>query len=170
MSTFKEITPLEWDDNAFQKIGSEWMLITVGNEQKQNMMTASWGGIGVLWNKNVTFAFVRPSRYSYGFMEENDSYALCFFGKDYRDALNFCGTKSGRDVDKIKETGLTVAFSNGVPYFEEAKVVVICKKQYVQDMDPKGFLNEAILPACYANGDFHRVYVGEIEKILIKEC
>ncbi|MDJ0305717.1 MULTISPECIES: flavin reductase family protein [Dehalobacter] len=159
---FKLVEPEQLTDNSFKLVGKDWMLITAGNIEKYNMMTASWGGFGVLWNKKVCFCFVRPSRYTYQFMEENDTFTLSFFEEDYRKALSFCGANSGRDVDKAAATGITpVESMSGSVYFEEARLVLECKKLYYQDLDPSHFLDPAI-ESNYKQNDYHRVYVGEI--------
>ncbi|AFV01862.1 hypothetical protein UNSWDHB_2015 [Dehalobacter sp. UNSWDHB] len=159
---FKLVEPEQLTDNSFKLVGKDWMLITAGNMEKYNTMTASWGGFGVLWNKKVCFCFVRPSRYTYQFMEENDTFTLSFFEEDYRKALSFCGSNSGRDVDKTAATGITPAESmSGSVYFEEARLVMECKKLYYQDLDPSHFLDSAI-ESNYKQNDYHRVYVGEI--------
>lgn len=165
MPKFVELDPLELQDNMFRRIGREWMLITAGKPEKFNTMTASWGGVGVLWNTNVTFSFVRPSRYTYGFMEKEKYYTLSFFGADCRRALQFCGSKSGRDVDKVAETGLTPVFDAPAPYFAEAELVLVCRKLYTQDLDTDRLLDPALM-ANYKDGDVHRMYVGEITKVL----
>ena len=165
---FKEISPNSLNENFFKLIGEKWMLITAGNEENLNMMTASWGGVGVLWNKNVTFSFIRPNRYTFEFTEQNDYYTLSFYDDTFKSELSFCGTNSGRDVDKIEKTGFTPAFDEAAPYFEEAKLVLVCKKIYTQYLAPELFLDPTI-EQNYPMKDYHKMYVGEIEKVLIKE-
>lgn len=140
---------------------NSWSLITAGNENGYNTMTASWGGLGELWNKEVCFIFVRPQRYTYEFIEKNDYFTVSFFGEEYKKALAFCGRNSGRDYDKAKETGLTPMFVDGTTSFEQARLVFVCKKIAYQDMDPKGFVDSEIAKN-YNGDDYHRVYVGEI--------
>lgn len=155
------------DENVFKLIGSDWMLITAGTEGSFNTMTASWGGLGVLWNRPVSYIFVRPQRYTYEFLERNDSYSLSFFDEKYRKALSLCGSKSGRDIDKVKESGLTPEVSeNGIVHFSEAKLAVECRKLYYQDIDPSRFLDKSI-NGLYDN-DYHRMYIGEITSIIKK--
>ena len=159
---FKKIDIKNTALNPFTKIGKEWMLITAGKEEDFNTMTASWGGLGVLWNKDVAFTFIRPCRYTFEFTEREDCFSLCFFPEEYRKALTFCGRNSGRDCDKIKETGLTPVFIDGVPCFEEASLVLICKKMYAQDMSEKSALSPEVRTH-YAEGEpYHTFYVGEI--------
>ena len=165
MNKFIEIDPLELDGNVFRMIGRDWMLVTAGGERRCNTMTASWGGLGVLWNAPVAFSFVRPSRYTYEFLEKEKYYTLSFFDSGYRRALQLCGSKSGRDVDKIKEAELTPVFDAQAPYFSEARLSLVCRKLYYQDMEPTNFLDPT-LQNHYKDGDYHRVYVGEIVKVL----
>src|SRR5574344_709569 len=102
----EKINVKELNDNIFDTIGKEWMLVCAGNKEKFNMMTASWGCLGWLWNKPVAVVFIRPERYTYGFVEDNARVTLSFFGQECRKALQICGTKSGRDCDKVAEAGL----------------------------------------------------------------
>ena len=162
-----EISPNALSKTPFEMIGKDWMLLTAGNSDKYNTMTASWGGLGVLWNKNVVFAFVRPQRFTFDFMNDSEYFSCSFFDESYRQALAYCGKYSGRDVDKAKECNLTPEFSEDAPYFEEANTVIICKKLYVQQMNEASVIDESI-KANY-NGDvYHHVFVGEIVKVLKK--
>ncbi|KAA0258168.1 flavin reductase family protein [Deferribacter autotrophicus] len=163
---FKEILLKELKLNPFYEIGEKWMLVTPSAE-RINPMTASWGGMGVLWHKNVVFVFMRPTRFTYKLMEENDYFTLTFFDEEYKDILTYCGTKSGFDVDKIKETGLTKVESDGFIYFEEADLVYCCKKIYFDDIKSANFLDKEI-DTYYPKKDYHRMYVGEIVKVLKK--
>jgi flavin reductase (DIM6/NTAB) family NADH-FMN oxidoreductase RutF len=158
-----KIDPKTIQDNVFSTIGSDWLLITAGTKERCNTMTASWGGLGVLWGRNVATVYIRPQRYTYEFVEQSDCFTISVFDESWRDALNLCGTKSGRDVDKIKECGFTVVEGEGgAPYFEQARLVLVCRKLYWQDMDPDHFLDPEIDSRFYAQKDYHRVYVGEI--------
>lgn len=169
MSVFKEIKPTEISENALKLIGEDWALVTSGCEEKFNTMTISWGGAGIMWGKPVAFTFIRPQRYTFEFMENNDYYTMSFFDEEYRDALKFCGSKSGRDYDKVKETGLTPKFTeNGVPYFEEAKLVLVCKKLYAQDLNKESIIDNESVDKWY-NNDFHKMYISEIVKVLSKD-
>ncbi len=165
MTRFMEIDPHELTDNVFRLIGQDWMLVTAGKREAFNTMTASWGGLGVLWNSPVSMIFVRPSRYTYEFIEREREYTLSFFGPEEKRALQICGSKSGRDIDKVKETGLTPLFDQPAPYFEQARLVLVCRKLYTHDLDPAAFLDPAMMGS-YKNGDYHRMYVGEIVKAL----
>ena len=168
MSNFKTIAPTEITDNIFRLIGKDWALVTAGSSESFNTMTVSWGGAGIMWNKPVTFTFIRPQRYTFGFLEKNGLFSMSFFDEDFRRALQICGTKSGRDTDKVKETGLTPAFTEeGVPYFEEARLVLVCKKLYAQDLNEDSIIVDAV-KGNYNGDDYHRMYVSEIVSVLKK--
>lgn len=158
---FREMPLEELVLNPFKKIGNEWMLITAGDKDKFNMMTASWGGMGVLWHKEVCFIFVKPTRYTFQFIEKKDFFSLTFFSSKYRTALMTCGSVSGRDTEKAKASGLTPLFDREAPYFSEASLVFICRKIAYADMEPGGFLDASIHDN-YDGKDYHRLYVGEI--------
>lgn len=167
MNDYVEISPYELD-NALKLIGKDWMLITVQDGEGANAMTASWGCMGVLWNKPVAVCFIRPQRYTYGLAENEDRMSLAFFGEGYRDALSLCGSKSGRDCDKLSLAGLTVSDVYGVPVIDQASTVIIGKKLYADDLKEDNFIEKAMLDN-YKNKDFHRIYVLEIQKVLIKK-
>jgi len=159
---WKEISPLEIG-NAMERIGKDWMLIVAKDEKNgANAMTASWGCMGVLWNKNIAVCFIRPQRYTYGLVEKTDRLSLAFPNASYRSAMTVCGRKSGRDCDKLKEAGLTTEELDGVPVIREAELNLICRKLYVDDLKESCFLDRELL-SHYEN-DYHRVYVCEIER------
>ncbi|MDD5952705.1 MAG: flavin reductase [Oscillospiraceae bacterium] len=166
---WETIAPSELTFNPFTLIGSEWMLVTAGNETKHNTLTASWGGLGVLWKKDVSFVFIRPQRYTMEFMAREDYYSLCFFDKSHRSILAYCGAHSGRDVDKDKQTGLTPIFDEAAPYYAQARLVMICKKMACQQLDPKCFIDPTIDGDIYPTKDYHNLFVGSIEKVLIRK-
>lgn len=164
----REISPYELTDNMFKTIGKDWVLVTAGSAEKYNTMTASWGSVGIMWNKPVAFTFIRPQRYTYEFIEKGEYYTLSVYGEEYRNALKICGTKSGRDIDKAKETGLTPVFDEKAPYFSEARLVLVCRKLYAQDLNEESILEES-LKANYNGNDYHKMYVSEIVKVLVNE-
>lgn len=163
--TFQEINIRELP-SPVKLISDDWTLVTAGQEGNYNTMTASWGTLGKLWQKDVAIVFVRPQRHTFGFMESNDYYTLSFFGGAFKKELAICGSKSGRDIDKAKETGLTPVFDGEVTYFEQAERVLVCRKMAFQDLNPNGFLDPAIFDLY--EGDYHRMYVGEVVKVLQK--
>ena len=168
MNNFAEIAAENIELKPFSLINNSWMLITAGCDAGFNTMTASWGGLGTLWNKSVAICVIRPTRYTFEFVESNDLFTLCFFDEQYRDALNLCGTKSGRDIDKVAQTGLTPIFEDGTTYFAQASMVFFCRKLYAQNITPDCFVEKA-LDSLYAKKDYHKMYVGEIVKVLVKK-
>lgn len=166
---FKEIAVEELKFNPFTKIGKEWMLVTAGNEEGHNTMTASWGGVGVMWGKNVVSVYIRPQRYTKEFVDANDTFTLSFYDETYKKALSICGSKSGRDCDKEKEAGLTPYYVDGTTAFEEADMILVCRKQYHQDMAPEHFDVKENDEKWYPDHDYHTMYMAEIVKVLVKE-
>lgn len=164
----REISPFELNENFFKAIGKDWTLVTAGDKNKYNTMTASWGSVGIMWNKPVAFTFIRPQRYTYEFMENSDYYTLSVYGEEYRSALTLCGTRSGRDIDKAKETGLTPVFDEKAPYFAQAKMVLVCRKMYAQNLNEDSVIDESI-KSNYADNDYHKMYVSEIVKVLVND-
>jgi flavin reductase (DIM6/NTAB) family NADH-FMN oxidoreductase RutF len=140
MDNYKEIKPEQLDKNIFQLINDGWMLITAKKDDKINTMTASWGGFGIMWNKKVAYTVMRPQRYTKEFVDGSDRFTLCFFDKEYKKTLSYLGSVSGRNDDKISKSNLTVNLVNDVPYFEEADMVIVCRKLYTQDMKPESFI------------------------------
>lgn len=167
--SFKEIKVTELEFNPFTKISKQWMLITAGNEEKANTMTASWGSVGFIWNKNAITMYIRPQRYTKEFVDANDTLTVSFLPEQYREALNLCGKVSGRDEDKITKAGLTLAYEEGTPYFEEAELVFVCKKMYVQEMKPECLEDSTFDGTYYPNKDYHYLYIAEIQKVLKKQ-
>ena len=167
--SFKEIKPEELNFNPFTRIGSDWMLLTAGTEDKFNTMTASWGGAGVFWGKPAVTCYIRPQRYTKEFVDNSDYFTLCFFDESYRKALNLCGSTSGRDVDKIKECGFTVqAGAGNAPYFAEAELVLVCRKLYRGTLTEDQFVDPAVAEKNYPEKDFHDFYIGEVVSVLEK--
>lgn len=164
---FKEKSAAELNENPFELIGKEWMLVTAGKPDDFNTMTASWGGLGVMWNRYIAFCMIRPTRYTYEFINRSPRFTLSFFNEEYREALNFCGTHSGRDFDKVDETGLTPVHEGGAVWFREARLVLVCKKLYTGDIDPSRFLDPRV-EDFYPERDYHRIYFGEIERCLVR--
>ncbi len=161
----KEITAKQIGGNIIDLIDNEWMLISAGDESGFNMMTASWGGMGEMWNKDVAVCVIRPQRYTYEFMEKTDKFTLSFYGGD-KTIHAVCGRKSGKDIDKAAATGLIPQFIDGTVTFEQARMTIVCRKLYCQRIDPECFVDKSLL-SNYTD-DYHYVYVGEIEKVYVK--
>lgn len=170
--SFKQISPEELNQNPFVAIGSEWMLIAAEKGGKTNAMTASWGGVGIMWGKPAAFVFIRQTRYTKEFVDAGDHFTLNFFGGKFKKELGYFGRVSGRDEDKIAKTGMNVSTVENVPVFDDATTVLVCRKMFTQKLDEAGFIDRKVLEQNYEIGssDFmYSIYIAEIEKILVKE-
>lgn len=166
---FKEITTRELQGNPFQMIGSDWLLVTAGNKEKANTMTVSWGGLGVMWGKDVAFIVIRPQRYTKEFIDTCDTLSLSILPDGYRKTYSYLGTVSGREEDKIAKSGLTLTFEQDTPCFAEASTVLICKKLFAHPYAPEAFLDDSIDGKWYPDKDYHTMYICEIQKVLIRD-
>jgi flavin reductase (DIM6/NTAB) family NADH-FMN oxidoreductase RutF len=159
------ILPQNFSANIFPLFDKGWFLLSAGNfsEGKFNCMTISWGWMGIIWEKPVVQVLVRPTRYTFSFMESNPDFTICAFPNQYRKALSLLGAKSGRDGDKIKESGLTPCRSSMVttPSYIEANLVIECRKIYSDMIKPEGFIDGSI-NSQYPFADYHKMYYGEI--------
>lgn len=166
----KIMTPFELTDNFFKALCDEWMLVTaVDNDGKVNTMTASWGGFGYMWARPVALCVIRPQRYTNEFAKKADTVTLSFLEDGNRDALKLCGTVSGRDRDKISESGLEIIKEDDYAYFEQSRLTIVGKKIYVDRFKEECFLDKSIINEKYPNRDYHDVYVLEIEKVIVKD-
>lgn len=166
MNQFHKISPESFNKDPFTMIGKDWMLISAHKDGVVNTMTASWGGMGILWNKKVVFAFIRPQRYTKEFVDANDTFTLSFYNESYRQALAYFGRVSGKDEDKIAKMNFHPIIDGQAAYFEESKIVVVCRKLYAQYMQPECFIDKELMQKDYPNEDYHMVYVGEIIDVL----
>jgi len=165
---FHQLPVEKLTNNPFQMIGKDWFLITAGTSEKYNTMTAAWGHFGVLWNRNTAVVYVRPTRFTHQFLIENSVFTLSFFNEKYREILNYCGSVSGRDSDKVKGTNLHDVFDkNGAIYFEESEIVFTCKKIYTDIIKAENLQDENINKH-YPLKDYHHLFIGEIIDCLIK--
>lgn len=165
---FKQISAEQIPGNIFRLLSQDWMLITAGNADRFNTMTASWGGLGHLYNKPVAFCFINPARYTYWFMEKEETYTLSFYTEAYRDALKYCGSHSGKDTDKIKGSGLTpIITPNGSPAFSEAWLIIECRKLVSQSFIPEALHDEALRDQ-WTGKSMHKMYIGEILNVWVK--
>jgi len=162
----KEIKIDEFKENPFTMIGKDWMLITAEKDGKTNTMTASWGGVGVIWGKNAATVYIRNSRYTKEFVDNGDHFSLCIMPEKYRNELAYCGKISGRDEDKIAKCGFTVEHDSETPYLKEARMVLVCKKLFAQEMKPESFTESGLVDQFYGDKNWHVMYIAEIEKIL----
>lgn len=165
MEGFREVDVTCVDDNFIRTIGAEWMLITAGDRRRCNTMTASWGMVGEMWGLHAAMVVIRPQRYTFGFTEREERMTLSFFDAEWRKALAYCGSHSGRDGEKIARAGLSVAFTDvGTPAIAEARLVLECRKLYVDRMRADRFVDRGLVDKWYEAADFHQVYIVEIER------
>lgn len=172
--SFKEIPVEQLQMNPMTLIAREWMLVTAGNETRgYNTMTASWGHLGAIWGHShgypTSVIYVRPQRYTKEFVDREELYTLSFFSEDYKKALGYLGSHSGRDEDKVAKAGLTPVFEEDCTYFGEAKLVLVCRKLYCGTLQEECFFNPETVEENYPNRDFHDFYIGEIVKVLVRE-
>ena len=190
----QEISYKDLKFNPFNLIGGEWMLITAGDERLRvgdgnrealatdrdartsgmhscNTMTASWGHLGCLWGNNDPSAvvYIRESRFTKEFVDAEPYFTLCVMDKSFKKQMAYLGSTSGRDEDKIAKAGLTPVYADNTVYFQEAKLVLICKKVYAAEIQPSGIIYQETIDQSYPQGDFHTMYVGKIEKILVRD-
>jgi flavin reductase (DIM6/NTAB) family NADH-FMN oxidoreductase RutF len=167
---FNTLKPDDLNENFFHLIKEDWMLITAGNLEGFNTMTASWGGIGILWNMPIAICFIRPHRFTFEFAEKYNGFTLSFFDYRYREMLDFCGTHSGRDINKVKQVGLkAIETPAGGIAFEQARLVLECKKIYSDFLKPENFLVQHLVSKNYPGKDFHKFYIGEILGCFVKK-
>ena len=151
--------------NTFKIFDREWALLTAGTKEKFNTMTISWGGLGTLLGKPVATVYVKPIRYTHQFLEENEYFTVSFYPEQYKPALGLLGSKSGRDIDKVSAAGLTPIFSEKGVTFQEAKMTLLCKKIYRQEMDTR-YMPENVIKTFYETEAPHTVFIGEVVEML----
>lgn len=145
------------------------MQIAAGNGEKVNTMTASWGGMGVIWDEDVVYIFVRQTRYMKELIDGSDYFSLSFFDEEYRKKLAYLGKVSGRDEDKINKAELTVKHENDIPYFEESDTVILCEKLSRYFISPEVILKKELLDKWYSDENYHDMYVGKIIDVIKKK-
>ena len=176
---FKRIDAKEIQGNFIEMVADQWALFTAGDKESYNTMTIAWGSLGNIWSKPTTTCYIHPDRYTFEFIEKGDYYTICFFDEEYRQALQFCGSKSGRDYkekNKAEEAGLTPAYTeNGAVYFKEAYLVLECKKLYSDQFEADGFATEVVTEnsagekSVYNDREtYHKFYIGEIVNCLMR--
>lgn len=160
------------DGSVFSRIGDDWMLISAAdpNGGAPNTMTASWGCMGILWNKPVIIGFIRPQRFTFPFACADARLTFSFLPEEHRAALRYCGSHSGREGDKFAAAGLTPLFADGddpAPFPAEASLVVVGRKIYEDDLKEDCFLDPSIFTH-YRGKDYHRFFICEIEEVLVR--
>jgi flavin reductase (DIM6/NTAB) family NADH-FMN oxidoreductase RutF len=166
--TFKKVSITDITLSPFDEIGNHWILLSATKNGVTNTMTASWGGLGVLWGKNVATVYIRPQRYTKEFVDQADYFTVTFFDS-YKKELGVLGTKSGRDGDKIGEVGFNLVDIANQPTFIQGKMTMICKKLYADVFKPECFIDTTIPTSVYPDNDYHTMYVGEIIEVYKNE-
>ena len=168
---FQEVSTRDLSFKVFETIANVWGVVTMQDEGKVNAMTVNWFQMGHLWRDDVVTVYIRPQRHSYPLMNARDTFSVCIFepNDEDRKKLSFLGSASGKDHDKLAECGYTAQYDGETPYIAQAKWVFICEKIYVQDLDPAGFLDREFADKEYQAGDYHRMYVARIKKVLQAE-
>lgn len=156
---------MEFTTDVFSIFAKKWALLTAGKKDKFNSMTVSWGGLGTLWGRDVATVYVRSTRYTHEFMDDNEYFTLSFFPEDKKDILGVFGSKSGRDIDKMNYEGLTAVEAGESVTYKEAEITLVCKKLYMQSQDLDKMPKD-IVDAFYADAATHDMYIGEIVDII----
>ena len=154
--------------NPFKKIGTEWCAITAEADGKVNSMTASWGGVGVMWGKNVATIYIRDTRYTKELIDHSDTFSLSFFDDSYKRALGFLGKVSGRDEDKLAGARMTVNYHMNVPFVDEGNFIILCRKMSATRITEDSFIDPTIKEKWYQDGNMHTMYIGEIIDIIAR--
>lgn len=165
---FEEIKYNEIKENLGLRLSKSWALLTTGNLDNLNMMTISWGAFGELWYKDMVTVYIRQSRYTVELLDKEEYFTISFYDDKYKKQLGICGSKSGRDIDKVKEINFTKRYDKA-PYFEEANLVLICKKVAKTNMKNTEIYDNKIIEKEYGNEEYHYMYNGIIEKVLIRK-
>jgi Conserved protein/domain typically associated with flavoprotein oxygenases, DIM6/NTAB family len=165
---YKQLSPDKIPGNIIKMLNEDWMIITAGTDEKFNMMTAGWGGIGVLYSKPVAICYINPLNYTYQFMETNSTYTFTFYTEAYREALLYCGSNSGRDTDKVKGSGLTpITTPSGSKAFSEAWLIIECRKLVGQSLNHDTLFDEGVKTE-WAGKQLPKMYIGEIINVWVK--
>lgn len=160
---FERIDVSDIECHPFTVLDKDWALVTTGELGHMNTMTVSWGGLGTLWNKPVATVYIRPQRYTKQFVDSNDRFTLSFFNGAYKKELGVLGVKSGRDGGKVAEVGFTPVVVGDSVSFEQADLVLVCRKLYADAIEPERFIDSSIDAACYPEHDYHTLYIAEVE-------
>lgn len=169
MGKLKKTTVAKLESNVFTLISKDWAVLTVQTNEKVNGMTVSWVQLGHMWNKNVVTVYVRPQRYTYDFINKQDTFSLAFFEEDYREQLAYLGKISGKDEDKLAHCEFTTSEVEGTPVIEQAKLVFVLRKLFVADIKEEQFVDENVVKRCYPKKDFHRAITAEIVQVLVSK-
>ena len=163
---WQEIKPQNIDVNAVKLFANDWMLLSAGKDTSMNMMTIAWGALGELWGKPIVTVYVSTDRYTYKFLEENEYFTVTAFPEQFRDKLQYIGSVSGRDEDKVKGSGLTPEFTKlGNPIYKEANLAIECKKIYAEQLKKELMPLEQRQWYDEKKLGVHMMYIGEIVNV-----
>ena len=154
--------------NPFTKFGTDWALVTVGTKAQTNPCTIGWGNVGTLWGKNITSVFLRDSRYTKELLDKHDFFSVTFFDQSHRDALQYCGSHSGRNENKIEQAHLTLNARHNIPFIDEGNLVFLCAKLAHVRLTKEMFTAPDIMHRWYQDKDMHTMYVSEIIEVLAR--
>ena len=158
---------MEFNTEIFSQFDKKWALLTAGDKENFNTMTVSWGGLGTIWNRPVATVYVRTSRYTHEFMDNNDYFTVSFFPEECKEVLGVLGSKSGRDMDKIHNSGFTAKELSQSVTFEEAEVTLVCRKLFKQRLEKENMLPD-MAEQYYGSDALHDMYIGEVVEIVKK--
>ncbi|MCR5295399.1 MAG: flavin reductase [Lachnospiraceae bacterium] len=156
---------MEFTSDIFKQFDKKWALLTAGSKEKFNTMTISWGGLGTIWGKPVATVYVRTSRYTHEFMDNGEYFTVSFYPEEYKKVLGVLGSKSGRDIDKMNDSGLTPKEAGETMTFAEAEVTLLCRKLFKQPMDPANMPAD-LVEQFYKKDAPHDLYIGEVIEVL----
>ncbi len=156
---------MEFNTEIFSQFDKKWALLTAGDKENFNTMTVSWGGLGTIWGKPVATVYVRTSRYTHDFMDNNEYFTVSFYPEECKKTLGILGSKSGRDMDKIHNSGLTAKELPQSVTFEEAEFTFVCRKLLRQRLEKENMVPE-VAKQFYDGDALHDMYIGEVVEIL----
>ena len=163
---WQKITPKEITNN-FVDILSKGLLLSSGVEGDMNTMTIGWGGFGMFWKRPTLTIYVNALRHTHKFIDKYEYFTVCNFDDEYQDKIVYMGTHSGKDVDKVKGSGLTVKYTElGTPYYDEANLVIECKIIYKDKIDKEQALED--VKQMYVDSPYHSMIIGEIVNVIKK--
>lgn len=168
MHSFQPFSLTSLEFNPFEQIGNNLGLVAAGSKSESNIMTIGWGGVGPVFGKNCVFIFVRDSRYTKEFIDKHKFFSVSALNKEYQSALEYCGQHTGKGHDKWAESGLTMAVRHGIPYPDEASVVLLCEVIAEISLEENHFIDKKILKKWYPEGDYHTMYIAEIAEIMAR--
>ena len=166
--TMTDISLTDLEIHSFTRFDRDWALLTAGTSDDFNSMTISWGGLGTIWGMPVAFLVVKPVRYTFEFLCRHDELTLSWFGPEYKKALKIFGSKSGRDTDRVAETGLTPGEVDGAISYQEANEVMVCRKVFMQQLDRSKFPEEVLqwYPEGTREEHAHYLVIAQVKRIL----